>query len=64
MLSLLVCQDAMYFGKLPFGAAVPTEAFMDVVHKLVFFDSFKLFKPRLQIRCLIISLLQRLVTGR
>ena len=62
MLSLLVCQDAMYFGKLPFGVAVPTEAFMDVVHKLVFFDS--LFKPRLQIRCLIISLLQRLVTGR
>jgi hypothetical protein len=28
----------MYFGKLPFGAAVATEAFLDVVHELSVFD--------------------------
>jgi hypothetical protein len=30
--SPLVYQDAMYFGELPFGAAVPTEAFLDVIY--------------------------------
>jgi len=28
----------MYFGELSFGAAVPTEAFLDIIHELVFFD--------------------------
>jgi hypothetical protein len=28
----------MYFRELSFGAAVPTEAFLDIIHELVFFD--------------------------
>ena len=28
----------MYFGELPFGAVAPTEAFLDVIQKVVFLD--------------------------
>jgi hypothetical protein len=33
------------FGELPFGAAVPTEAFLDIIHNLEFFDG--LLEPSL-----------------